>query len=180
MGFYPRHPCGWRPPAFCYRKRLLRVSIHATLAGGDATALLRLETQRSFYPRHPRGWRRPGTRSRTTFGLVSIHATLAGGDCLVSGPWCSFRAFLSTPPSRVATPGRQDARRRLRCFYPRHPRGWRRIFPLFKAQRQRVSIHATLAGGDWLKDNDLTLPEVSIHATLAGGDRARRCPFRSG
>ena len=80
-----------------------RVSIHATLAGGDcsistytATAIWFLSTppsrvattstetviilHGSFYPRHPRGWRH-----------VTILASTASG------------MFLSTPPSRVAT-----------------------------------------------------------------------------
>ena len=57
--------------------------------------------------------------------------------------------FLSTPPSRVAT-WEQEADKENTCS---------------------VSIHATLAGGDFAP---LVLPDcikhVSIHATLAGGD----------
>ena len=33
-------------------------------------------------------------------------------------------------------------------FYPRHPRGWRRVKGLFFFPVIKVSIHATLAGGD--------------------------------
>ena len=96
--FYPRHPRGWRRSTGRAREAA-KSFIHATLAGGDrACCVLR---------------RLP---------LVSIHATLAGGDIL------RFRyghgvQFLSTPPSRVATP---RLRRFLRPdkFYPRHPRGW--------------------------------------------------------
>ena len=35
-----------------------------------------------------------------------------------------------------------------RCFYPRHPRGWRRFCRRCFRCACRVSIHATLAGGD--------------------------------
>ena len=104
----------------------LHVSIHATLAGGDATKTFckedtmkflstppsRVATGRPyprpgrtdrFYPRHPRGWRLPGFRDSKWSLEVSIHATLAGGDGLAG-----------------RSVGRSD----------------------------RVSIHATLAGGD--------------------------------
>ena len=102
------------------------VSIHATLAGGDAprpamylawitflsTPPSRVATRRytqifrrvsGFYPRHPRGWRL---------------------RCSVRGAHPPLE-FLSTPPSRVATP-----------------------ILLVLAFQLLVSIHATLAGGD--------------------------------
>ena len=79
------------------------VSIHATLAGGDVTQRL------IFFVSHP----------------VSIHATLAGGDSEGSFSPLSPQVFLSTPPSRVATPSAPAT-----------------------AIIMPVSIHATLAGGD--------------------------------
>ena len=124
---------------------------------------------------------------------VSIHATLAGGD------------------SAIASSTNQAG-----SFYPRHPRGWRlvgmtssvilktflstppsRVATLQLAANgimvNSVSIHATLAGGDYIgltyaKDKYRFYPRhprgwrqkhnairlhfllVSIHATLAGGD----------
>ena len=59
-----------------------KVSIHATLAGGDAT------------------WSPPPIAQQE----VSIHATLAGGDGAGFGIKYAQSKFLSTPPSRVATP----------------------------------------------------------------------------
>ena len=56
--------------------------------------------------------------------------------------------FLSTPPPRVATRDRGNARLRRYCFYPRHPRGWRRVGFDGIRRGSFVSIHATLAGGD--------------------------------
>ena len=56
------------------------------------------------------------------------------------------------------------------CFYPRHPRGWRHGRLAVKRYRLNVSIHATLAGGDFVDDCAGCALKVSIHATLAGGD----------
>ena len=128
---------------------LFRVSIHATLAGGDLFHVCTsLVVNESFYPRHPRGWRLRRRAKRRLRLHVSIHATLAGGDCAAvskptAKPSVSIHAtlasgdantapadqpeqkFLSTPPSRVATA--------LRACPGASP---------------RVSIPATLAGGD--------------------------------
>ena len=104
MSFYPRHPRGWRhvlaqierfrikflstPPsrvATIRRTTIFEidtvVSIHATLAGGDACVSV----------------------GDAYFSIVSIHATLAGGDLRVCAPLAHVAGFLSTPPSRVAT-----------------------------------------------------------------------------
>ena len=78
--------------------------------------------------------------------------------------------FLSTPPSRVATKSAGLLARDTQSFYPRHPRGWRRVtvadltgekeflstppsrvatcFKMTCPCKDCVSIHATLAGGD--------------------------------
>ena len=122
--FYPRHPRGWRPRAvggygFQHRVSIhatlaggdgnsgyiqcnMCVSIHATLAGGDVCSGKAVARHPRFYPRHPRGWRPPGKQWNRHRQDVSIHATHAGGD------------------------GRSRFLLALRgCFYPRHPRGWR-------------------------------------------------------
>ena len=130
LGFYPRHPRGWRHLNIGDETVVYRVSIHATLAGGDGMTAPSATAPLCFYPRHPRGWRLPlpvhlfctcrfyprhprGWRQQLGIRLVqplvvSIHATLAGGD-----------------PQR-------------RC---RH--SW----------SDNVSIHATLAGGDTIQGN---------------------------
>ena len=56
--------------------------------------------------------------------------------------------FLSTPPSRVATPRTDAGRPQVAGFYPRHPRGWRPELDAGIVRLKFVSIHATLAGGD--------------------------------
>ena len=147
-----------------------KVSIHATLAGGDLA---------SGYP-------------AISVLSVSIHATLAGGDKLVSPSktrsstflstppsrvatsaglsWDSAEKFLSTPPSRVATCCAKPVTMRLSRFYPRHPRGWRLwdAYQEMMAQKFLSTPPSRVATGvdfSWF-----TRYNVSIHATLAGGD----------
>ena len=80
--------------------------------------------------------------------VVSIHATLAGGDIFMPNNNGFSSAFLSTPPSRVATAKNSTGENSLKCFYPRHPRGWRHGVVIDPFANSNVSIHATLAGGD--------------------------------
>ncbi len=147
--FYPRHPRGWRRaepdcPAACKR-----VSIHATLAGGDGFFGAFGVSDKGFYPRHPRGWRQYADRARS-----------------------GKTEFLSTPPSRVATAafnvfipqGHVSIHATLAGGDPRRQRQ--------QGQHGSVSIHATLAGGDLKPGGGISLSNVSIHATLAGGDPA--------
>ena len=46
---------------------------------------------------------------------------------VTAGPMSAGDKFLSTPPSRVATEQNRNSRLERFSFYPRHPRGWRRI-----------------------------------------------------
>ena len=127
--------------------RAERVSIHATLAGGDLRSRsARLAFRVSIHATLAGG--DPPAFPCTVRGHVSIHATLAGGD---TAPHSSLRLvilFLSTPPSRVATPTCRRLSKPPACFYPRHPRGWRLRLERRCVQQGNVSIHATLAGGD--------------------------------
>ena len=153
-------------------------------------------TEASFYPRHPRGWRHCYPQRVRSAQQVSIHATLAGGDCHdVSKPaQCVSVSIHATLAGGDTTLNGSPPL--FWSFYPRHPRGWRRMSTMYYTGCWYVSIHATLAGGDRIQDstlreircfyprhprgwrrvllhirlNSLT---VSIHATLAGGDR---CP----
>ena len=141
---------------------LTTVSIHATLAGGDITTISPLTKTHGFYPRHPRGWRPTGLDSRLLRERVSIHATLAGGDSLAMCCSSCPRQFLSTPPSRVATV--MIVYQSFQQLFLSTPtatltgaRGWflstppsrvATVLVRFFLRRCRVSIHATLAGGD--------------------------------
>ena len=128
-GFYPRHPRGWRrvpetPKAasiFCFYPRHPR--------GWRLTSLQTPRGSCCFYPRHPRGWRPPEIAAMMVPQCVSIHATLAGGDLMIAAVSTGWTSFLSTPPSRVATAALPAVQAQGSCFYPRHPRGWRRRRP---------------------------------------------------
>ena len=79
-GFYPRHPCGWRPLSlYIIRREVLFLSTPPVWV---ATGLHFLPCcpARCFYPRHPCGWRQ-------------VSDNIIG----------SILRFLSTPPVWVAT-----------------------------------------------------------------------------
>ena len=100
--FYPRSPCGERPPATSMEISAIRISIHALLAESDCTQRKHTGVHRDFYPRSPCGERRVvlgqqmynadfyprspcGERlssiSNSSSGVyISIHALLAESD----------------------------------------------------------------------------------------------------
>ena len=80
-GFYPRHPCGWRP--------------HSGVLSCNHT--------KRFYPRHPCGWRHDTSCTTLIAFGVSIHATRVGGDSTANKAGDNTAMFLSTPPVWVAT-----------------------------------------------------------------------------
>ena len=86
---------------------------------------IRAWRQKRFYPRHPRGWRLcHNCHQFTTFLFLSTPPSrVATMDSLETSAVAGL--FLSTPPSRVATQLRYSP-----------------------FQKEQVSIHATLAGGD--------------------------------
>ena len=150
------------------------VSIHATLAGGDALCCISGNSSACFYPRHPRGWRRDTGRFRHGCGRFLSTPPSRVATILISRGGGGYAVFLSTPPSRVATRTQFRELRPSRCFYPRHPRGWRRshtrgsagLFSCFYPRHPR----------GWRRSFFFSLESqltVSIHATLAGGDSSR-------
>ena len=122
------------------------ISIHAPLAGGDATdnpntITLDISIHAPLAGGDLESW---AILSRL---WISIHAPLAGGDKLPTWTHTVTVLFQSTPPSRGAT-GIQYQRSGF----------------------DDISIHAPLAGGDF---GCFCLPVarlISIHAPLAGGD----------
>ena len=130
-------------------EQAIKVSIHATLAGGD--------TDKSLLPYKQLD--------------VSIHATLAGGDRRQPHLLLQKPRFLSTPPSRVATANCAAVVSVKSLFLSTPPSRVATENPLYGNQWRFVSIHATLAGGDAALYCDTAgVHRVSIHATLAGGD----------
>ena len=173
--FNPRLPRGRRQSDRYNRMRFNRISIHASLAGGDGRGTPGKADHPHFNPRLPRGRRRrssartgssahfnprlPRGRRLRGHGLphraagISIHASLAGGDT-----GAHFQSAYS------------------RHFNPRLPRGRRPETSWLTGITSMISIHASLAGGDVLVAvwAVVALP-ISIHASLAGGD-----PYRYG
>ena len=86
--FYPRHPRGWRPWLSDAELLLRDVSIHATLAGGDAYINGYTYENTEFLSTPPSRVATVNARQESMIlNVVSIHATLAGGDCQ-SFCWC--------------------------------------------------------------------------------------------
>ena len=102
-----------------------KVSIHATLAGGDFPSLSVLH-----------------------YLHVSIHATLAGGDFASNALKLSSVTFLSTPPSRVATMLMDAENPVFFLFLSTPPSRVATVVLHVNDDWELVSIHATLAGGD--------------------------------
>ena len=126
--------------------------------------------QENFYPRPPRGGRRPpsriwrwswsflstpsarrATRIQTYFGgyyYISIHALREEGDAPFPGPGCSRSSnFYPRPPRggrRISLSRRSTARN----FYPRPPRGGRRHGDAARLLAAFISIHALREEGD--------------------------------
>ena len=129
-------------------------------------------SQTYFNPHHPRGWRQK--IAKVVFATPT--------------------EFQSTPPSRVATLVWREGKEGYTNFNPHHPRGWRpspKFQPAFDKPFQstppsrvatisdicstynvNISIHTTLAGGDYpLWTGNTSSIIISIHTTLAGGDQ---------
>ena len=148
--FNPRLPRG-RRQFFEYSQFIARsISIHASLAGGDA----------------------PQAAAHHAEYEISIHASLAGGDQSVFQNIHPPSIFQSTPPSREATVYDEAVKKGLLISIHASLAGGDLRDAAFRAARP-ISIHASLAGGD-----DGPRPEaqrvlpISIHASLAGGDYA--------
>ena len=81
----------------------------------------------NFYPRPPRGGRRPRLRCQNQTRAISIHALREEGDPHDLAGLREVGVFLSTPSARRATSMRHASPLRSSHFYPRPPRGGRRL-----------------------------------------------------
>ena len=79
--FNPRLPRGRRLETKPKTEASIRISIHASLAGGDDRQLIAF----------------------IALPVISIHASLAGGDARLQRTFGGQDEFQSTPPSREAT-----------------------------------------------------------------------------
>ena len=124
-----------------------RISIHASLAGGDTFCSWGNNSPANFNPRLPRG-RRPH-RQRPGHNLRGFQSTPPSREAtaIFSSVLYFKLSFQSTPPSREATSSVSICSR-----------------------ISAISIHASLAGGDRRGEICGLRWEISIHASLAGGD----------
>ena len=101
--FYPRSPCGERPPrgGFCYLDNI--ISIHALLAESDIVSQVRRQAEAHFYPRSPCGERHNRFGRPIDVQLISIHALLAESDPMTPSMGAILILFLSTLSLRRAT-----------------------------------------------------------------------------
>ena len=153
FNFYPRPPRGGRLAVVRRSKRRSNISIHALHEEGDSAtrrpgpstgyfyprpprggrpfALASHILVTDFYPRPPRGGRPVALPNEPGNRFISIHALREEGD--VKG-WLratEVTRFLSTPSARRATARSALSAQVVRDFYPRPPRGGRRILPCF-------------------------------------------------
>ena len=124
-----------------------------------------------FYPRPPRGGRPRVVGGEVAVTQISIHALREEGDLIATGAQNGADKFLSTPSARratmdtvpsatsvrfLSTPSARRATVRLRRarpligedFYPRPPRGGRRLQVVELAPHDLISIHALREEGD--------------------------------
>ena len=172
--FYPRPPRGGRQSCPHSRLQRLGISIHALREEGDisssavfsamgvflSTPSARRATPEwrgmlrsgcNFYPRPPRGGRRRGVWLFSTCPHISIHALREEGDISSSAVFSAMGVFLSTPSARRATPEWRGMLRSGCNFYPRPPRGGRRLCHLRYQRTDIISIHALREEGDLLR-----------------------------
>ena len=155
--FYPRPPRGGRPDEVTMKRAPAQISIHALREEGDQSSFDEL-FQRiiSIHALREEGdemlaevvmgmeqfLSTPSARRATQHDFhvwrihdISIHALREEGDPLLFGEAGHDNGFLSTPSARRATPDFQATFTAAGNFYPRPPRGGRRV-PLAKYRSQ--------------------------------------------
>ena len=101
----------------------------------------------NFNPRPPRGGRPGGLVGGMLLLLISIHAPLAGGD-----------------------PSRQQYLHGVLNFNPRPPRGGRHVPPVYQREDWQFQSTPPSRGATLQRHMCGGEKEISIHAPLAGGD----------
>ena len=169
--FYPRPPRGGRPFFALHPMDSTNISIHALREEGDSAKVLSRLWPNNFYPRPPRGGRRTRLYSRwKPLQFLSTPSARRATDFVHRNVKHSL-AFLSTPSARRATQRREKPKSKQdisihalreegdnlfsspstsyrQYFYPRPPRGGRRVDEGPEWQRPDISIHALREEGD--------------------------------
>ena len=107
-------------------KEFMGISIHALREEGDGNA-----------------------KDNEAFGYqISIHALREEGDTINQLRQAFQIQFLSTPSARRATKAQDEQYRANHHFYPRPPRGGRRLVGSYYCEPHDISIHALREEGD--------------------------------
>ncbi len=146
------------------------ISIHALREEGDALQPSLAGASFYFYPRPPRGGRRSFSRRTLGFFRISIHALREEGDVAADAELYVAEKFLSTPSARRATRRSEQSRHVSAYFYPRPPRGGRRLVLLISAGRIYFYPRPPRGGRPRLRVLDPFVLEISIHALREEGD----------
>ena len=101
--FYPRSPCGERPPQPPQGKSSKKISIHALLAESDRPKQPKHQTQTHFYPRSPCGERRRPRRLKSRRMVFLSTLSLRRATIISKANRCTTIPFLSTLSLRRAT-----------------------------------------------------------------------------
>ena len=167
------------------------ISIHALREEGDLSPATGLKRVDNFYPRPPRGGRRsmasrsfgstlflstPSARRATAEqlrqpmgGMISIHALREEGD---TGKLYTFLAYeISIHALREEGDTRtRESARSTKNFYPRPPRGGRRIYIELDGSPKFISIHALREEGD-ISDTENPIPPRYFYPRPPRGGR---------
>ena len=128
---------------------------------------LRHQLLQDFYPRPPRGGRRLAKIIGHALNAISIHALREEGDGLLYDYYTLADLFLSTPSARRATQCGQLRHQLLQDFYPRPPRGGRRLAKIIGHALNAISIHALREEGDGLLYDYYTLADLFLSTPSA-------------
>src|SRR5699024_4438141 len=125
----PRSPRGERRLYSRVRQGLHRISIHAPREGSDGQpSAPPKRCPMDFYPRSPRGERRLYTPSRQGQTWISIHAPREGSDDSVYAQYLWAIGISIHAPREGSDRLGREPKEVITYFYPRSPRGERRLF----------------------------------------------------
>ncbi len=140
--------------------------------GGRRAARVFAKSAMDFYPRPPRGGRLHRVVLLRRQKQISIHALREEGDVAADAELYVAEKFLSTPSARRATRRSEQSRHVSAYFYPRPPRGGRRLVLLISAGRIYFYPRPPRGGRPRLRVLDPFVLEISIHALREEGDFA--------
>ena len=175
LDFYPRPPQGGRRELVSFWRTDPTISIHALREEGDSRLC-------AFCSSGPRFLSTPSARRATQPELpfdvgfcISIHALREEGDLGLRYEGDNAKVFLSTPSARRATAERVVVPDRLKDFYPRPPRGGRRIGCATFSGRSNFYPRPPRGGRPQNGHTGRHLRWISIHALREEGDSSCPC-----